>query len=103
MNKFNKSIVFKDLWVVFVVIAMFSFSYKIQQQPPLIPKSVEVELEQKLSWLEDLTLNISQFMGDDESKLQPIIRNKVYVNFYSSPNFSLQKLKKLAVYLQNKG
>lgn len=88
-----------------IVILIIGFMLTLSNSPMMGPEQIvlETELEQKTPWLEQTSKDIAAFMGYEDANVFVSSRSHKFVSYYTSPEYSEDKLINLGQQLQSQG
>ena len=86
-------------------ILIIGFMLTLSNAPMMGPEQIvlETELEQKTPWLEQTSKDIAEFMGYKDSDFIISSRSSSFFSYYTSPEYSEDKLISLGQQLQSQG
>ncbi|WP_019672636.1 hypothetical protein [Psychrobacter lutiphocae] len=86
-----------------IVILIIGFMFTISNSPTPRPDGIETELEQKMPWLEQTSKDVAEFMDYEDANVFVSSRSHKFVSYYTSPEYSEDKLISLGHHLKSQG
>lgn len=86
-----------------IVILIIGFMLTLSNSPSPRPDGIETELDQKTPWLEQTSKDVAEFMDYEDANVFVSSRSHKFVSYYTSPEYSEDKLISLGQQLQSQG